>query len=104
MSSTVYDQLLEAGAPELTGTDFYRITEHPCSNPDQTNLRIQIRRPRKHFGSDAKGTAWVLGANSPSTVSGALYDVVRACRRAYEDAEKRNGRKDAISLFVGEHS
>lgn len=89
-------ELVAAGAPELPDGWFYRVGEH------FVGLAVEIREPRRHFGSVIRAEAWVrLDRHDDGQVA-----VIAACIKAYDSiklqAEER-AKFQSAAQFLGDH-
>jgi hypothetical protein len=93
------EQLLLAGAPELPGGMFYRITPTGMGS-----LKVQIRERRKRFGSRAVDDAYTYVYPSHHETADAA--IVAGCERANNHrigASRRRAMYRQAVTFIGDH-
>ncbi|MFF9525388.1 hypothetical protein ACF1DV_25915 [Streptomyces achromogenes] len=89
--------LVAAGAPELPEGWFYRVRADRFGWPE-----VQIREPRKRFGSRGHTYALVRVNEHPDELSAVVAACVKAVARMREDDEHRRRLRAAME-FVGDH-
>ncbi|MDX2575917.1 hypothetical protein PV332_10535 [Streptomyces scabiei] len=89
--------LVEAGAPELPEGWFYRIRSDRFGWPE-----VEIRQPRKRFGSRTVSYALVRTEQHDDGMSAVVAACVKAYIRMEEDDEHFRKQREALA-FSGDH-